>query len=341
MSRSFRRLRRAALLLALLLIAAGLYVYVQMQRRPPLTGLDALLLPAAAPQAGQLRVRFAGVSTLLFDDGETPWLADGFFSRPPVSALMGPISPDLQRVQAGLQKLGISKLAAVVPLHSHYDHAMDSPQVAKQTSALLVGSPSTLNLGRGAGLPAAQLREVRDGGSLQLGRFKLSFIASRHSPTWWSDGNGHEDIEAPLKPPALASAWREGQVWSLLVEHEGRSILVQGSAGFVPGALQGRRVDTVFLGVGTLGKKNAAYRDGYWREVVQATGARRIVPIHWDDFWLPLPADGSLPQPIAYLIDDFGSTLADLQARARAEQREVRLAPLWQAFDPYPQSAKP
>lgn len=283
-------------------------------------------------------MRFAGVSTLLFDDGETAWLTDGFFSRPPLSALLGRIAPQAQRVDAGLAALGVKKLAAVVPLHSHYDHAMDSPLIAQRTGALLVGSPSTLNLGRGAGLAAAQLREVTSGDSLQLGRFKLTFIASRHSPTLWSDGKGHEDIEAPLAAPAPASAWREGTVWSLLVEHEGKRILVQGSAGFVPAALKGQQADVVFLGIGTLGKKDQAYRDAYWAETVQQTGARRVVPIHWDDFWQPLPAGASQPLPMPYLIDDVSSSLSDLQARAKAEQRELRLAPLWQAFDPYPQA---
>lgn len=338
MSRTIARLRRFALLLALLLIAAALFLTVQMQRRPALAGLNDLVLPGAPAQTGELRVRFAGVSTLLFDDGETAWLTDGFFSRPPLSALLGKIAPDVPRVDAGLKALGIKKLAAVVPLHSHYDHAMDSPLIARRTGALLVGSPSTLNLGRGAGLDATQMREVKSGDSLQLGRFKLSFIASRHSPTLWSDGNGHEDIEAPLSAPAAASAWREGTVWSLLVEHEGQRILVQGSAGFVPDAMKGRPADVVFLGVGTLGQKDQAYRDAYWRETVQLSGARRVIPIHWDDFWQPLPDGATQPLAMPYLIDDFASTLSDLQARAKAEQRELKLAPLWQPFNPYAQA---
>ena len=61
-------------------------------------------------------------------------------------------------------------------------------------------------------------------------------------------------------------------------------MLVQGSAGFLPGGYRSERADVVFLGVGGLGRKEPAYRERYLREVVDAVGARRVVPIHWDDF---------------------------------------------------------
>ncbi len=325
-------LRGAGLVLLALAMAGSGFVVLQTLRRPPLEPYRALLLPAAAPDA-PLRVRFAGVSTLLFDDGETAWITDGFFSRPGKAAtLLTRIAPDPAAVERGLQSLGITKLAAVVPLHSHYDHAMDAPLVAQRSGALLVGGASTLNLGRGLGLGEAQMRPVKAGDVVELGRFKLRFLASRHSPTPWSDGVTAETLDAALTPPARAGAWREGEVWSLLVEHaSGRRLLVLGSSGFVPGALAGRRADTVFLGVGTLGRKTQAYREAYWSETVRAVGARRVIPVHWDDFWRPLDAPlAAMP----LLLDDFATTMADLQERGARDGIEVRLPPLFTPFVP-------
>lgn len=340
-----RLLRRTLLALALLLTAAALFVWHGLRSRPDIAAWQHLTLPATTAEPGQLRMRFAGVSTLVFDDGETVWMTDGFFSRPSRAGMLGRIAPDEERVDAELRALGVARLAAIVPLHAHYDHALDAPLIARKTGAQLVGGASVLNLGRGAGLPAAQLRAVKSGDVLRLGRFTLTFIASRHAPTFWSDGSGNEPIEAPLAPPALASAWREGEVWSLLVEHDGRRVLVQASAGFVPGALKtalaGRRVETVFLGTAALGRKTPDYRDAYWREVVQAADARRVVPIHWDDFWLPLPAAGTgaqgqvLPAAMPDLLDDVAAGFADVQRRSAAEHRELRLPPLRLPFDPY------
>jgi L-ascorbate metabolism protein UlaG (beta-lactamase superfamily) len=90
-------------------------------------------------------------------------------------------------------------------------------------------------------------------------------------------------------PPARASAYRCGEAWSILLEHaSGRTALIQGSAGFLRGALTDRAAEVAYLGVGQLGHQDPGYIREYWRETVQAVGARRVVLIHWDDFFRPL-----------------------------------------------------
>ena len=318
-------------LLALLVLGAG-FIIVQANRRPSIDGLPSLTLPVA-PADAPLRVRYAGVATLLFDDGETAWMTDGFFSRPTFRQVaFGRIEPDADAIATQLSRLGVTRLAAVVPVHSHYDHAMDSPIVAQRTGALLVGSESTLNIGRGVGLPEERMRLAKPGEAMTFGKWTIRFIASRHSPTPFTDGVSVETIDAPLKPPARATDWREGQTWSLHIEHaSGRRMLVQGSAGYVPGSLAGLQADTVFLGTGTLGRKPAAYKAAYWEEVVRRVGAKRVVPIHWDAFWVPL--DQPL-EPMPYLADDFAQTMADLRAFASRDGIELRIAPLVTPFVP-------
>jgi hypothetical protein len=48
----------------------------------------------------------------------------------------------------------------VVPLHTHYDHALDSATVAGSTGARLIGGESTANLGHGAALPQNRICAV-------------------------------------------------------------------------------------------------------------------------------------------------------------------------------------
>ena len=173
---------------------------VQANRRPSIEGYAQM---PPAPAGAAIQVRFAGVATLLFDDGETAWMTDGFFSRPSLArtAFMR-IAPDRAAIEAGLKGLGVARLAAVVPVHSHYDHAMDSPLVAMQTGALLVGSESTLNVGRGLGMPEGRMRRVQPRERLTLGRWTLTFLASSHVPLPVLREGVVETIEAPLVPPA-------------------------------------------------------------------------------------------------------------------------------------------
>ena len=90
-----------------------------------------------------------------------------------------------------------------------------------------------------------------------------------------------------------------------------RRLLVVGSAGFVPGALAGQRADVVYLGVGQLGVQPERYLIDYWTEAVRAVGARRVVLIHWDDFFRPLHKP---LRALPYAGDDLDVTMRVLAA---------------------------
>ncbi|MGE0496369.1 MAG: MBL fold metallo-hydrolase [Ramlibacter sp.] len=326
--RTFKKVLIAALLL-LAVAAAGLAWLVQ--QHPSLTPYGALGWRGTEPIRPAPRISFLGVATLLLDDGETALLTDGFFSRPgKVKVLLGKVEPDLDAITRGLLRAGIpgktGRLAAVIPLHSHYDHVMDAPEVARRTGALLLGSPSTANVGLGWGLPPSQIRVPVLGVPMQFGRFTLTFYPGRHSPTGFTGG----EITQPLKPPVRASAYQEGMSYILVVEHGGRRVLIAGSAGFEPGALKGVQADVVMLGIGALGLRDDAYRDALWRELVSGVGARRVIPIHWDDFWVPSePPMQPMPPP----LDRFDVTMEFLRERGAREGVDVRLPLQWQPMD--------
>jgi L-ascorbate metabolism protein UlaG (beta-lactamase superfamily) len=317
--------KRTLAVIAILVLVVLAWLVVQVRDRPSLDAYRRQPLAPAAP--GGLRVTFLGVTTLLFDDGETAILTDGFFSRPGLLALARPIVPDRERIAAALERARITRLAAVIPVHSHYDHAMDAPEVARRTGAMLVGSESTANIGRGDGLPEPQIRVVRDGETLDFGRFRVTMILSLHFPHGMAMG----EIREPLRPPARANAYLDGGAYSVFVEHDGRTILVQGSAGYVEGKLAGRHADVVFLGVGALSRKDDGYRAAYWHEVVEAVSPRRIIPIHWDDFTRPLD------EPLVAaprIIDDLDVSMKFLLERAREQQIDVRFPEAWAVVDP-------
>jgi L-ascorbate metabolism protein UlaG (beta-lactamase superfamily) len=288
-------------------------------------------------KAGPVTATFLGTTSVLFQDDETAILSDGFFTRPGLirvlfGSIFSCIAPDRNRVKRMLETLEVEKIAAVFCGHSHYDHALDAPLIAQITGAKLVGSESTLNVGRGFGLTGAQMLAIRDGETVPFDRFRLTFIQSCHSRGDRFPGC----IDKPLKPPARVGSWKTGTTWSVLIEHEGRRVLLHGSANFKPGALRAalrdRPADAVYLGIGTLGKQDDAFVDDYWNEVVRASCARRVIPVHWDDFFRGLDED---LRPMRHAMDAFPDAMARILSHAATDGIEVLLPILGRPTDPF------
>ena len=318
-------LRRIALMLGVLVAAVGAAAWYLLATYdpPPVDPAWAMAGSEDIPP-GAVSVRWTGTATLVFSDGETIWMTDGWFSRPgPLALGAGKIAPDLAAIERGLARNHVEKLAAVFPVHSHYDHAMDAPEVARRTGALLLGSESTANIARGWGLPERQIRVVRDRERILVGRFLITPIASRHfqfaDPRLRERALGDPNISSPLVPPASALAYKVGVAWVLHVAHPRGSFLVVGSAGYLEGALDGFAADAVFLGIGGLGSQTDDYRETYWRETVERTHPSRIIPIHWDS--LTAPIEGPFRGPLraeGFLSRGSDRTLAFLKAKQAA-----------------------
>lgn len=288
-----------------------------------------------APEHGGLVAHFLGTSSVLLSDGETSVLSDGFVTRPGLLRVaMGKLAPDPSLVRSAIARLRVEELAAVVCAHSHYDHALDAPVWALETGAELVGSPSTANIGRGLGVPESSLRVVADGATVSYGRFDLTFLDSVHSPGDHYPGT----VDEPLVPPARAGAWKTGTAYSVLIAHPAGRILLHASANFRPGALQGRLADVVYLGVGSLGRQRPGFLDAYWDEVVVTTGARRVVLVHWDDFFVGLHRP---LRPMPYFLDNLDATMSRLLPLARRDGVDVVMPVAWQASAPLADLADP
>jgi L-ascorbate metabolism protein UlaG (beta-lactamase superfamily) len=242
-------------------------------------------LPGPVP-AGRLTARFFGVSTLLFSDGRSAVMTDGFFSRPGLlKGLLQPLQPDIGAVRWALEQGEVGKLDAVLVPHSHFDHALDSATVAKETGATVVGSLSTCRIVRAEKLARDRTGLVAGGERFKVGTFDVRVFKGEHTPPPpfpipALDG----DVDPGFTPPARIFDYEQGGTYSFLIEHDGHAVLVNSSTNYRKGLYDGVRADVVFLGVALLARQGPAFARTYWHEVVEKTGAKLVIPVHWDDY---------------------------------------------------------
>lgn len=286
-------------------VAAG--ITLLLRDRPLIDEIDWPPLSAEEPLADAVTVTWFGVSTLLFDDGETQILIDGFFSRPSMADVVFdvPVQSDAAQINYVIDEFRLRRLAAIIPVHSHFDHAMDIGAIANRSSASILGSATTAQIARGAGVPDDQIMVATSDTEYTFGNFTVTLIDSVHAPIAWGGAVPFAGtIDAPLDLPAPVSAWREGHSYSIIVAHSQGTTLIQGSAGFLDGVLDGVRADVVMLGTWGLSGLGRNYTERYWQSLVTATGAIRVFPIHFGDYTRPFGEIALTPR----VLDDFSDT---------------------------------
>jgi len=285
-----QRVTRGAIVTTVVLVVAAMGSVWLWLDRPSLQSTGWSSPPEQAANAASVTATWLGVTTLLFDDGETQILIDGFFSRPSLADMLlrRPVVNDAATINFALHEYRVRRLAAIIPVHSHFDHAMDVGAIAKRTSASILGSESTANIARGAGVPDDQIVVSDEAEVYEFGEFKVQLLPSRHAPIGWR-GNpplpGTND--EPLELPVPVNAWREGGSYTIVIEHPQGTAIVQGSAGFIEGFIEGVSADAVMLSVGGLSTLDEEYAEQYWRAFVTTTGASSVYPLHFDDFTKP------------------------------------------------------
>ncbi len=323
--RDIERLTARVLLGLTAVVAFGALVLTMLWRdRDSLDDIDIARLAHTHGVESPVTVTWFGVTTLLFDDGETQILIDGFISRPTLFQLLTaqPVDNDIATINYFLNEYRVRRLAAIIPVHSHYDHAMDVGAIGNRTSASILGSESTAQIARGAGVPEDQIVVVEDQAEYTFGQFSVRLIESNHAPVGLRGSVPLPGtIDAPLTTPAPVAAWREGTSYSIVVSHPSGTTLVQGSGGIKEAALDNVKVDVVMLGTGLIEGLGRDYVERYWLATVTSTGASTIFPIHFDDYTKAFGVVELMPT----FFNDLADTVELLEELRRTWDSDARL----------------
>ncbi len=305
------RVRRAAGIAALsvtgIALVLGVLAWWLWESRETLDTVPIDPVARRVPPVDALTATWFGTSTLLFDDGETQILVDGFVSRPSLldQLLDRPIVSDAAAINTFILDNRLDRLAAIIPAHTHFDHAMDIGAIANRSRASIVGSPSAVLIGRGAGVPDDQLVAVGKRTEFTFGAFTVTLVPGLHAGFGWNGSVPFDGtINRPLDQPVRPSEFRTGLSFTIIVAHPQGTAIVHASAGPLPRGIENVKADAVFLGVGMLESLGREHAEELWLDAVTATGATRVFPVHFDDFTKPFGTTVLLPAA----IDDFVET---------------------------------
>jgi L-ascorbate metabolism protein UlaG (beta-lactamase superfamily) len=241
-------------------------------------------LGRADPAQVAVKVTWLGTAGFQLEHDGHVLLIDPYLSR---CSLPRCITAPL-RSDAALVRQLIPKADVVIAGHSHFDHILDVPEIARQTGARVFGSKSAATLCRASGVAEAQVVDAEPSPGAgpfeaEVGPFRLRFFPSAHSRFMLGRVPFSGEIQDCDQVPLRTEAYKCGAVFAVEIRVAGQTILHLGSAELVEAQLPVKEPDLLLLCVAGW----TASRDVPER-IVKAVDPKAVLLSHWDNFFLPL-----------------------------------------------------
>lgn len=250
---------------------------------------------------GAVELTHLGAAGWEITDGERVILLDPYLSRLRITGQFGtyttPSLPgDTRRIFGPEDDLvgdeaavdaHVTRADFILHSHSHFNHTIDMPYIARRTGATVIGTESTINLARAGGVPESQLLPVHGGEDWAFGDFSVKVIPSLHSAL-----NGKHFFDSRVVPRDFRGPRRlgtdvEGGTLAYLLRLAGYEILWFGSMNYIEREVQGLRPDVAMIAAA---RQRLEIYD-YTGRLMRALGFPRVVfATHWDEQSFPFGA---------------------------------------------------
>ncbi len=226
---------------------------------------------------GGLSLRSLGVSGWEVSDGTTTLLLDPTPTRPPPMALLtGPIEADL-----ALGEKWCPKADAILVNHTHFDHALDTGEIALRTGALVLGSRNTVNLALSRGVPVEKTRVVRDSERFTVGTFDIFVKKTVHTRLLVEQPMS--GVIEPERKPLWFWQYALDETYAYRLEAGGTTLWFRPGTAFAAGDTGGLTAKNLIIGVsGERLKKERV------TALVNEVKPTRVLPTHFDNFFQPV-----------------------------------------------------
>ncbi|MEU4470287.1 MBL fold metallo-hydrolase [Micromonospora sp. NPDC023888] len=246
---------------------------------------------AAAPaptsrRSGAVSFRWWGTAGWRIDISDRTVLVDPFLSRIDTGLFAGAFNTATPlTVRADVIDPRVDRAMTVLVTHTHWDHFMDVPYIAKRTGARVFGTLTAYHLGLAYGVPAAQLSAVKGGEVLDFGDHSIEVVSSLHSrnASYAVAFPGVRVTQPPL--PATVGDLPEGDTLGYLLRVDGGpSVYFTGASDVAERNLTGLAPDVAMVAM-----QSATTTGDYLPRLLAGLDYPKvIVPVHYDNFETPL-----------------------------------------------------
>ena len=253
------------------------------------------LLLAITLRAEAISLTYLGTAGWQITSGKTVILIDPYLTRAKSRSPNDDVSPDDPRPLVTRESVvepdtavidaHIKRADFIFLTHTHSDHSLDMPYIARKTGARVIGTESTANVARAYQLPESQIQIVKGGEQLKFDGFSVRVIRSVHG-IFTKPAPGQTPQPPPLVPAGVKAPLRYGQhveggTLAYLVEIAGHRLIFFGSMNYIESELTGLRPDVAMIGA--MPERNNI--EDYTPRLMRVLGyPALVIPTHWDRF---------------------------------------------------------
>lgn len=231
----------------------------------------------------KVEVRWFTVAAILLEDDETQIFFDPMFTRADLShwLKLSQLKSNETLVSGIIKEHGLDKIQALFASHSHYDHSIDAPIVAKLTGATFYVDESSERIAKAYKDPAIKTVRFENLKPIKVGKFTITPIKRVHSPIRLID---FEFLPGPVPVNFNFDFYdyHVGDTWLYFIDHpEGKILLDQGSEPYIEKLKPFTKdAGVVIQGIANR-KSDEAIIEGY----VKHLNPQMFIPLHFDNFF--------------------------------------------------------